>query len=336
MDKESKYKNTDCPVDDLLYLIKQDDVEQLRNALLEVIDKSQPGGEIYLYEQGYSIFDSKEKDFTPTLLACRGTKNCKKKADGILLSSGTEPISFKEFKDLSDDNIVQVFTVESERSSRGLLITTNDKLFNEKYINTLLNAYNHQVNLLRNKDTDSLTGLLNRQSFDFKLTKLQTKLGYENRSNDELLGHCFALLDIDFFKTINDKYGHVYGDEVLILFSNIMKKTFRDSDMLFRYGGEEFSVLLDNVTQEQAEVILNRFRENVADYNFPMSDKVTVSIGLCEFSNRAPLTLITEQADKALYYAKNHGRNKTYSYEKLLAKNKIQSITYDKNNVEIF
>ena len=336
MDKKSNYNNTDCPVDDLLYLIKQDDVEQLRNTLLEVIDKSQPGGEIYLYDQGYSIFNTLEKDFTPTLLACRGIKNCKKKADEILLSTGVEPIAFKGFKDLPDDKRVQVFTVECERSSRGLLITTNDKVFNEKYINTLLNVYNHQVNLLRNKDTDSLTGLLNRQSFDFKLTKLLTKFGFENRNSDELGSHYFALLDIDFFKTINDKYGHVYGDEVLILFSNIMKKTFRDSDMLFRYGGEEFSVLLDNVTQEQAEIILNRFREDVADYNFPMGDKVTVSIGFCEFSNRAPLTLITEQADKALYYAKNHGRNKTYNYEELLVKNKIQSITYDENNVEIF
>ena len=336
MDTESNYKNIDCPVDDLLYLIKQDDVEQLRNALLEVIDKSQPGGEIYLYEQGYSVFNTKEKNFTPTLLTCRGTKNCKNKANGILLSTGVEPISFKGFKDLSDDKIVQVFTVESERSTRGLLITTNDKVFNEKYINTLLNAYNSQVNILRNKDTDSLTGLLNRQSFDLKLTKSLTKFGFENRNSDELCGHCFALLDIDFFKTINDKYGHVYGDEVLILFSNIMKETFRDSDMLFRYGGEEFSVLLDNVTQDQAEIILNRFRENVADYDFPMGDKVTVSIGFCEFSNHAPLTKITEQADKALYYAKNHGRNKTYSYEKLLSENKIQINIYNKNDIEIF
>ena len=72
--------------------------------------------------------------------------------------------------------------------------------------------------------------------------KLHSNFGFENRADDEHCQFCFTLIDIDFFKKVNDKYGHVYGDEVLLIFSNLMKKTFRDVDMLFRYGGEEFAV----------------------------------------------------------------------------------------------
>lgn len=328
--------NTSCPVKDLLYLIQQDDIEKIREALLDVIDRSHPGCEIYLYEQGYSLYESKDREFSPVLLACRGNESCKKDSQDIFLPSGVESINFDGFKYLPTDNVVQVFTVESEHSNRGLLITVNKDVINEEYINALLAAYNHQTQLLRNKDTDSLTGLLNRQSFDLKLSKLHTNISYENRTQDESSGYYFALLDIDFFKSINDKYGHVYGDEVLILFSNVMKKTFRDSDMLFRYGGEEFCVLLSHINQEQAKSILDRFRVNVENYNFPMEDGVTVSIGYCEFTNRVLLTSITEQADKALYYSKEHGRNKTSSYEKLLAENKIQTTIIDENDIEIF
>lgn len=336
MDIENKY-DTDCPVKDLLYLIRQDDIEHLRNALLDVIDKSHPDGEIYLYEQGYGLYESKKLTFSPSLLACRSKdEDCLKKAQLMQLSSDSDSIQFDGFKYLPTDDYVQVFTVESERSSRGLLITINKNVIGEKYIYTLLSAYNHQVHLLRNKDTDSLTGLFNRQSFDSKLSKLHQNFDLENRSDDEPCGFCFALLDIDFFKNVNDKFGHVYGDEVLLLFSNLMKKTFRDVDLIFRYGGEEFAVLLKGVNLEQADFILNRFRKNIETFNFPMENKVTTSIGYCEFNNKIPLSLIIERADKALYYSKEHGRNKTSGFEFLLEKNEIQDIIIDEGDVEIF
>jgi len=335
---EPEYNNTaKCPVKDLLYLIRQDDVENLRNALLDLIDKFQPGGEIYLYEQGYSIYETNRRSFSPLLLACRSEKeNCLKKSQFMQLSSDSEAIQFDGFKYLPTEDYVQVFTVESERSSRGLLITINKEVIDEHYIYTLLSAYNHQVYLLRNKDTDSLTGLFNRQSFDSKLLKLHQNFGIENREHDEPCNYVFALLDIDFFKNVNDKYGHVYGDEVLLLFSNLMKKTFRDVDMLFRYGGEEFAILLNAVNLEQADSILNRFRQDIEAFNFPMENKVTASIGFCEFNNKIPLSSIIEHADKALYYSKEHGRNKTSSFEYLLEQNKIQNITIDEGEIEIF
>lgn len=327
----------DCPVKDLLYLIQQDDIEKLREALLNTIDKFQPGGEIYFYEQGYSLYDSNNKEFSPRLIACRDKNgDCEKKAQLMQLSSDSDSIQFDGFKYLPTDDYVQVFTVESERSSRGLLITINNKVLNEHYIYTLLSAYNHQVYLLRNKDTDSLTGLFNRQSFDTKLRKLYKNFSRINRSSDEPSDHCFALLDIDFFKTVNDKFGHIYGDEVLLLFANVMKKTFRDIDLLFRYGGEEFAVLLNGVNLEQAGIILNRFRKNIEDFSFPMENKVTVSAGYCAFNDKIPLPLIIERADKSLYYAKEHGRNLVCQFELLLQQNEIQDIKIDEGDVEIF
>lgn len=334
---EIKTNTIDCPVKDLLCLIRQDDIEQLRKALLDAIYKSYPDSQIYLYEQGFSQYGAKKQIFSPTLLDYRNKKeNHLKKSEIMKLSSDSDSIQFDGFKYLPTDDYVQVFTVESERSSRGLLITVNKDVVNEHYIYTLLSAYNHQVFLLRNKDTDSLTGLYNRQSFDSRLAKLHQNFTHENRSHDTPNKYCFALLDIDFFKSVNDKYGHIYGDEVLLLFSNMMKETFRDTDLLFRYGGEEFAILLIDVDIDLAEVILNRFRKNIEKFNFPMENKVTTSIGLCEFNNKIPLSSIIERADKSLYYAKEHGRNKTCVYEKLLAEDKIQELKIDEGDIEFF
>ena len=335
MDIKNK-NNIDCPVKDLLSLIRQDDIEQLRKALLNVINNTYPDAELYLYEHGYSIYEAQNKSFSPTLLACRGTDECIEKANQFELSTDIDSIHFDGFKYLPSDDHVQVFTVESERSSRGLLITLNKDVIDEHYIHTLLSAYNHQVHLLRNKDTDSLTGLYNRQSFDSKLNKLHSNFFGKNRTNDEISQFCFALLDIDFFKKVNDKFGHIYGDEVLLIFANIMKKTFRDVDMLFRYGGEEFAVLLHNVNLELADKILNRFRCNIEKFNFPMDNQVTASIGYCEFNNKTPLTSIIEHADKALYYSKENGRNKTSCFEYLIKQNKIKDTVIDEGDVELF
>lgn len=335
---DNEFNNTEnCPVKDLLSIIRQDDIENLRQALLDAIDTTYPNGEIYLYEQGYSLYNSSDHPFSPTLLACRSkNEDCIQKAQQIQLSGNDNSIQFDGFKYLPTEDYVQVFTIESERSSRGLLISVNTSVVDEHYIHTLLSAYNHQVHLLRNKDTDSLTGLFNRQSFDTKLSKLHANLGSENRSNDEPSRYCFALLDIDFFKKVNDKYGHVYGDEVLLLFSNLMKETFRDEDMLFRYGGEEFAVLLHNITIEQASSVLNRFRINVENFNFPMENKVTASVGFCEFNSQAPISTIVERADKALYYSKENGRNLVSGFETLLDENKIQDHVIDEGDIELF
>jgi len=323
----------DCPVKDVLHLVRQDNIEKLRAALLDVIDRFQPGGEIYLYEQGYSLYDSSKQSFSPVLLDSR----CKgKKKKVVKLQNNKEKNKFDRFTFLPTEDYVQVFSIEAERSNRGLLITINSNIIDEDYVNTLLDVYNNQVYLLRNKDTDSLTGLYNRLSFDNKLEKIHNDLKYEKRSNDEKKQHYFAMLDIDYFKRINDEFGHIYGDEILLLFSNAIKNTFRDIDLLFRYGGEEFAALLKNVSAEQALSILERFRKSIEEINFPLNNKVTVSIGFCAFTNEIPLATIIERADKALYYSKNNGRNKVSQFEVLLAKKEIEDIIISEGDIELF
>lgn len=334
----SAYRNSpECPLQDILYLIQQEDTESIRNALLEVINNSHPGSELYLYEHGYSLYDVKDRAFSPKLVACLNqNNNCRNKSEEIVISSSDESISFQGFVYLPTEDYVQVFNVEKDRSSRGLLVSKNAEIIDEQYINILISTYNNQIKLLRNKDTDSLTGLYNRQSFDTKLSKLYEDLAYQNRAHDDLNGYVLALLDIDFFKKINDEFGHVYGDDVLILFANTMKKTFRDNDLLFRYGGEEFAVLLNNVSLEQAQSIFDRFLHNIENITLPLGDSVTASIGYCEFTDNVPFTILTQQADKALYYSKEHGRNKTRGYENLILKNKIKQISIDEGDVELF
>lgn len=335
---QSSIKNTSaCPIKDLLYLINQDHIEQLRSALLELINKFQPGGEIFLYEQGYSIYESNKNNFIPKLLAHHPKNSKVKHADKVVrFTESTQANKFSDFTFAPTDDYVQVFTVESEHSNPGLLITVNKEMINEDYIYTLISFYNQQVYLLRNKDTDSLTGLYNRHSFDSTLKKYYDTLDLHNRSNDVKSSNYFAMLDIDFFKKINDEYGHVYGDEVLLLIANSMKKTFRDADILFRYGGEEFAVLLKDVTEEQAENILNRFRQNIEELNFPFDHKVTISIGFCVFNNASHLSTIIDNADKALYYSKEHGRNKVSNFDFLLRENKIEKTPDAQNDIELF
>src|SRR6202011_3687326 len=88
-----------------------------------------------------------------------------------------------------------------------------------------------------------------------------------------------ALIDIDRFKSINDGYGHLFGDEVLLLVSQLMKRSFRGADQLFRFGGEEFVVLLDRASEPGAQIVLERLRTTIGEHEFPQVGQVTISVG---------------------------------------------------------
>ena len=146
----------------------------------------------------------------------------------------------------------------------------------------------------------------------------------------------FALLDIDHFKKVNDRFGHIYGDEVLLLFSQIMNDTFRDDDLLFRYGGEEFAIALRNVNDQSSNIALERLRSNVEAFEFPQVGKVTVSIGYTCVKPVQMISTLTDAADKALYFAKEHGRNQVCSYDQLLKKGRLTVQDFSKQDVELF
>jgi diguanylate cyclase (GGDEF)-like protein len=156
--------------------------------------------------------------------------------------------------------------------------------------------------------TDSLTGLLNRRYIEQRLTE---EIKRSSRSGDPV---SFIMLDVDEFKSYNDRFGHPAGDEALELIAKILKGTLRGADVAARYGGEEFSILLPQTTGDEAEIIAERIRHTVETTKFPKR-KVTVSIGIA--SRSAAINSVRDliaATDEALYQAKRDGRNKVRTY----------------------
>lgn len=160
---------------------------------------------------------------------------------------------------------------------------------------------------------DSLTNILNRGAV---LSYLENDIKRSKRLKSSL---SLLMFDIDFFKKINDTYGHLVGDEVLRQLTTITKDTIREIDLFGRYGGEEFLIILPDTNIEQAKILADRLIKRVRGYNFLTSKttlKVTISIGLTEYSPDESIDLIIEHADSALYEAKENGRNNVKIYKK--------------------
>jgi diguanylate cyclase (GGDEF)-like protein len=211
------------------------------------------------------------------------------------------------------------------------------------FISGLMKIYQNFLAILNESERDKLTGLLNRKRFDDKLDQLllasraqaeQRLAGDKRRSVQEEV-NWLAILDIDHFKRINDTFGHLYGDEVLLLLSQLMRKAFRCTDMLFRFGGEEFVVVLPGLKLEDVWIVLERFRKTVEMYHFPQVGQVTVSIGFVELGTHAVPATVVGHADQALYYAKRNGRNRICSYEALLEAGEIGA-SVAAGDVELF
>jgi len=172
---------------------------------------------------------------------------------------------------------------------------------------SLANAKFH-AEIERMAITDGLTGLFNHRNFQEKLTAEFRRL---ERFSAPL---SLLLIDIDFFKKINDSYGHPAGDEVLREVSRIIRETIRSVDIPARYGGEEFAALLPGTNHEGALKMAERLRESIEKTKFPIEGKelrVSVSIGAATSPHDAAAKEeLVEKADKALYYAKRNGRNR--------------------------
>ena len=178
-----------------------------------------------------------------------------------------------------------------------------------KKANETIKYLNEQVKTLeKNSNLDGLTKVYNRRALSTYLTEVCSK---EKLPNDL---HAL-ILDIDDFKKVNDTHGHLAGDKVLIFIANILRKTLRDGDRVFRYGGEEFVIILNRLNDMQCKNITNRIigliRNNKLVYK-GVSLSVTMSIGATKFiSGDTPDSLIY-RADKALYKAKENGKDQMY------------------------
>lgn len=202
------------------------------------------------------------------------------------------------YKPASNRHFVLVISAENSPAS-----------IDEEYIQLLFGFYCHQLNSLERTYRDSLTGLYNRKAFDLRISTLAQSQHHNGRRKHAHHPGVFVMLDIDHFKKINDLYGHLYGDEVLTIVARLMNDSFREYDLLFRYGGEEFCAVLMDIDMEESKSVLERFRLHVANYKFPKNNPVSVSIGYTLFTTDKPIDHLIEQADQALYFGKQQGRN---------------------------
>ncbi|QEW06116.1 GGDEF domain-containing protein [Nitrincola iocasae] len=215
-----------------------------------------------------------------------------------------------------------------------------------RLIQGLLQIYRNFCELIEDAQRDQLTGLLNRKTFDESIQRvigMSATAAYpfvddERRQQaDTDISYWLGLIDIDNFKLVNDNLGHIYGDEVLLLLSQIMRDIFRESDLLFRFGGEEFVVITENVDMEGARTAFERFRQAVAAFEFPQVGRVTVSFGAVEVHPGDVVHALLDRADKALYFAKHHGKNRVCFYDELLAQGQIQPArSFVNNEAELF
>jgi diguanylate cyclase (GGDEF)-like protein len=154
---------------------------------------------------------------------------------------------------------------------------------------------------------DPLTQVFNRGTYNMEIAQMIKE--FKRYKNPAAL----IIIDIDHFKTFNDDYGHKVGDAVLALVASLIKGAVRDTDMVFRYGGEEFVVLLDNLDLKNALTVAEKVRAQIESHHLTNKANVlniTVSIGLSCFKDGDIETTIFERADKALYQGKQNGRNR--------------------------
>jgi len=176
--------------------------------------------------------------------------------------------------------------------------------------NNIITDLSTQVKELeRNSNLDALTKVFNRRALTNYLNKICSKkeIAYELH---------LLILDIDDFKVVNDTYGHIAGDKILIFIANILRKTLRDGDKIFRYGGEEFIIILNRINKETCEKVTHRILKLISSNQLIYKGEtlnVTMSIGATIYYEGDTPDDIIARADKALYRSKKAGKNRMNS-----------------------
>jgi diguanylate cyclase len=202
-----------------------------------------------------------------------------------------------------------------------ILKDTNDMAGSSRQLSQQLEEATSQIHSLSKKleitereaFLDGLTGLNNRRAFDKNINELCEKF-------DKNQGFfSVALLDVDYFKKFNDRYGHQVGDEVLRIFGEQLKENLKGKDFPSRYGGEEFAALLPNTKLNNAIIVAEQIRENISNKELKIKEtgqkleSITISVGVSEICHGDTPISVIERADAALYLAKDSGRNNVKS-----------------------
>lgn len=304
----------------------------IKNSILSPVSASETqnksGKEIYIFDNYVNYFSIKNnknlKDGKETLYFEKVRKKIQKhiKSDK----------SFGIFSDFENKKYINLFIPVKGKKNKtiGYLMITSenlqyDKFSDDLYVEIIFISLSIIISLMgafifvkdKNKfrelsGSDYLTKLYNRSKF-MEFSNYELKKCAKNNSSFSIL-----LIDIDYFKKINDNYGHNTGDEVLRIISYLLKNSLRKTDIIARWGGEEFICLLPDTDFQNAFLIGEKLRKIVETIKFEENGSVTISIGIHEKSNLDfTIESINKKADIALYYAKQNGRNKTIVYKDL-------------------
>lgn len=239
-----------------------------------------------------------------------------------------------------------VFPLAGHATAAGVLELGSEEPLsteNMRLVNGVLRLYLNFQSLLDYGERDALTELLNRKTFDDAFLKAtseqqlsQASAPNERRDTHSHSSYWLAMIDIDHFKRVNDNYGHLIGDEVLLLLARLMRTCFRFHDQLYRFGGEEFVVLMRCHGETEAAEVLERLRTTTEEHLFPQVGCITISIGFSEVTPGDTPSGAFERADKAVYYAKEHGRNQVCSFAALIASGELLSQAANIGDMELF
>lgn len=235
-----------------------------------------------------------------------------------------EKINLKTECIISENSKIGVFPLINEENILGAIVAySNIEKLLQKDIDYLIQLTrqsgltiqraNVYAEVLKYATMDALTGLNNRRQFELRLNQ---EVSNSKRNNMPL---CCMMIDVDYFKKVNDTYGHAAGDCVLKNVSEVIKNEIREYDIACRYGGEEFFIILPQTKLAEATSVAQRLRKVIEETKMDIKEaslegisylKVTASIGVCEYTNTMTPSAFAQKADKALYEAKTTGRNR--------------------------
>lgn len=219
-------------------------------------------------------------------------------------------------------------------------------------VHSMQRVYHNMHALLDYSERDSLTNLLNRKSFDDTFFKALGERSLdsaadqshaerglaalqERRQAPPVESYWLGMLDIDHFKRVNDSFGHLIGDEVLLLVARLLRHGFRFHDRLYRFGGEEFVVLMRCPDADRALSVFERFRKSMENFAFPQVGRITVSIGISRLMASDTPAMALDRADQAVYAAKSSGRNRVIDHAELVRQGQA-STAIKTGDIELF
>lgn len=344
-------------VDNLAEITSHHDRQVLEKSLLKTLNELFPN-------QGLRLFRVKQQALIHeiSLLAYCVNDVIVSSEDHPKLNPEAEALSAAMMRAIEKEDVVVIETELQQWQMIYPAFDTNGEIFavlvhqsehvpehnDQRLVHGILKVYANYLALIDKTQRDKLTSLYNRETLDEQITKILVNQSQElsaltSSPNDArrqryAIKHWLGVIDIDHFKNINDSYGHLYGDEVIILVARLMTSgVLRDDDLVYRYGGEEFVVLLKAANETDAMIAFERLRILVAEYKFPQLDQVTVSVGFVEIAKQVSPSDVIGQADEALYHAKASGRNQVHSYQRLFDEGKVsQTPPSFTDSVELF